>query len=179
MRSPGLGLLAAALSLAACAASPNYGAGSAGTSGGGSGGGGASGGGSGGAGSYTPPALKLSHPNPIVSRGAQVFSMPANGSRVVDGAYHNGGWSIPAASLPAWVAIKLGAGPTRLLVSWDDGGTYNYQDPAGTTVYGLPADYHFDVSADSTNGTDGPWTAAGDPTSSAPVPVTGNPVRTR
>ena len=30
------------------------------------------------------------------------------------------------------------AGPTRILVSWDDGGTYNYKDPAGTTVYGLP-----------------------------------------
>jgi hypothetical protein len=70
------------------------------------------------------------------------------------------------------VAIKLAPGPTRILVSWDDGGTYNYKDPAGTTVYGLAADYHFEASADSTNGVDGAWTAAGDP-------VTGNPVRTR
>jgi len=172
MRSPGLGW-AAVLSVAACAASPNYGAGSAGTSGGGTGGTG------GGGGSYTPPTLKLAHANPIVSRGAQVFSMPANGNRVVDGAYHNGGWSIPAASLPAWVAIKLAAGPTRLLVSWDDGGTYNYRDPAGTTVYGLPADYHFDVSADSTNGMDGNWITAADPVSGSPVTVSGNAVRTR
>jgi acyl-CoA thioesterase-1 len=92
----------------------------------------------------------------------------------VNGTYHNGGWNAgsPTAAAPAWVAIKLTAGPTRILVSWDDGGTYNYKDPAGTPVYGLAAGYHFEVSSDSTNGTDGTWTAAGDP-------VTGNHVRTR
>jgi len=83
------------------------------------------------------------------------------------------------ASQPGWVAIEIGAGPTRVLVSWDDGGTYNYQDPAGTTVYGLPADYHFDVSADSTNGNDGTWTAAVTPGTATPVTVTANAVRTR
>src|SRR4030095_13580199 len=55
---------------------------------------------------------------------------------------------------------------------WEDGGTYDYKDPPGTTVYGLPADYHFEVSADSTNGSDGTWTAAG-------TPVSGHGVRTR
>src|SRR5262245_45010044 len=150
MRSPGL-WWAAILSLAACAKDPNYGTGTAGTPGGGIGGAG------GGAGSYTPPALKVQHPNPIISHGAQVFSMPANGNAVVNGAYHNSGWSAgsPTSSAPAWVAIKLTPGPTRVLVSWDDGGTYNYRDAAGVTVYGLPADYHFEVSADSTNGSDG------------------------
>jgi lysophospholipase L1-like esterase len=171
MRSLGLGLAAAILSLAACAKDPESGGGTAGTSGGGIGGGGAAGAG-GGAGSYTPP-------NPIVSRGAQVFSMPANGNAVVNSAYHNGGWTVPKASLPAWVAIKLAAGPTGILISWDDGGTYDYQDPPGTTVYGLVADYHFDVSSDSTNGTDGTWTAAVSPGTSTPVAVTGNAVRTR
>jgi hypothetical protein len=167
MRSLGL-IFAAILPLAACAADPNYGTGAAGSSG-------AAGSGSGGsAGGYTPPTLKLSHPNPIISRGAQVFSMPANGNAVVNTAYHNGGWTIsnPATALPAWVAIKLAAGPTRILVSWDDGGTYDYKDPVSTTVYGLPADYHFEVSSDSTNGSDGTWTPAG-------APVTGNQVRTR
>ena len=43
-------------------------------------------------------------------------------------------------------------------MSWDDGGTYNYKTPPGTTVYGLPADYHFEVSSNSTNGVDGDWT---------------------
>jgi len=171
MRSLGLGI-AAILLFAACAKDPNYGTGTGGT---GDGGGGGTGGGS----SYTPPALKLSHPNPIVSRMAQVASTPGNGGQVVNGVYHNGGWSVPIASLPASVAIKVGAGPTRLLVSWDDGGTYNYQDPDGTTVYGFPADYHFEVSADSTNGTDGTWTAALDPKSGQSVGATGNVVRTR
>jgi lysophospholipase L1-like esterase len=152
--------------LAACAKDPDYGPGTGGSNGGGGTGGSA--------GSYTPPALNLSHSNVIISRGAQVFSAPAGGAVVVDGTYHNGGWNAgsPTTAAPAWVAIKLAPGPTRILVSWDDGGTYNYKDPAGTTVYGLAADYHFEVSADSTNGVDGAWTAAGDP-------VTGNHVRTR
>ncbi len=136
--------------------------------------GGGGGGAGGSAGGYMPPALKLSHPNPIISRNAQVFSLPAGGAAVVNGTYHNGGWNAgsPTAAAPAWVAIKLTAGPTRILVSWDDGGTYNYKDPAGTPVYGLAADYHFEVSSDSTNGMDGTWTTAG-------APVTGNHVRTR
>jgi len=155
MRSLGLVVASAALFLAACAKDPDYGTGNAG--------------------------LKLSHPNPIISRGSQVFSFPAGGAAVVNGAYHNGGWNAgkPTSAAPAWVAIKLAAGPTRILVSWDDGGTYNYQDPAGTTVYGLPADYHFDVSADSTNGNDGTWTAAVTPGTATPVTVTANAVRTR
>jgi len=161
MRSLGL-VFAAILPLAACAADPDRGGGGGGGGGGGSGGGGGGG------------TVKLSHPNPIVSRGAEVFSMPANGAAVVNGAYHNGGWTAgkPTEAAPAWVAIKLAAGPTRILVSWDDGGTYDYKDPATTTVYGLPADYHLEVSSDSTNGADGTWTAAG-------APVTGNQVRTR
>jgi lysophospholipase L1-like esterase len=166
-----LGFVCAGIvSLAACAKDPDYGTGNGGTGGGGGGGGAAAGSGGG----YTPPALKLSHPNPIISRNAQVFSFPAGGAAVVNGTYHNGGWNagVPTAAAPAWAAIKLMAGPTRILVSWDDGGTYDYKDPAGTPVYGLAADYHFEVSSDSTNGTDGTWAAAGDP-------VTGNHVRTR
>ena len=168
MRRLGLAF-AAIVPLAACAADPNYLTGAAGTGGGGGTGGGA--------GSYTPPALKLSHPNLIISRpaqGSQVFSSPANGSQAVNGQYHTGGWSAtaPTAAAPAWIAIKLETPRTRVLVSWDDGGTYNYKDPPGTTVYGFPADYHFDVSSNSTNGSDGDWTAAG-------PPVTGNVVRTR
>jgi len=176
MRSLAL-TFAAALLFAACAADPNYATGQ-----GGSGGGGGSGGTGGSGGGYMPPALKLSHPNPIISRGAaQVFSMPANGNAVVNAAYHNGGWPAgkPTTAAPSWVAIKLPSGPTRLLVSWDDGGTYNYQDPAGTTVYGLPADYHFEVATTTTNGTDGDWTMAVSPGTSDPVAVTGNAVRTR
>ena len=180
MRSLGL-VLAVILPLAACAKDPDYGAGTAGTSGsagtGGTGGGGAGTGGS--AGSYVPPALKLSHPNPIISRGAMTAASTAGSSAIVSAAsvvnsvYHCCGFNAgsPTAAAPAWIAIKLAAGPTRILVSWDDNGTYDYKNPA-MPVYGEPADYHFEVSANSTTGADGTWTPVG-------TPVTGNQVRTR
>src|SRR3954451_12672149 len=114
------------ISLGACAKDPDYGTGTGGTAGGG----GTGGWGAGGGGRYAPPALTLSHPNPIISRGAPVFSLPAGGAAVVTAPYHNGGSDAgsPTPAAPAWVAIKLTAGPTRILVSWDDGGTYNYKD---------------------------------------------------
>jgi len=144
------------VSLAACAADPDQGGGG-------------------------KPTGPISHPNPIISRNAQVFSMPANGNQVVNGLYHNGGWGAgkPTADMPSWVAIKLSGSPSRILASWDDGGTYNYQDTAGTTVYGLPADYHFEVATTTTDGTDGDWTMAVAPGGGGPVTVTGNAVRTR
>jgi acyl-CoA thioesterase-1 len=115
-----------------------------------------------------PPAL-ISHPNPIISLHKPV--VPASAAAVVDGNYHNGGWTTRVANLPASAAINVGAGPTRLLVQWDDGGTYNYKDAAGVVVYGLPMGYTLDVSGDSTNGTDGAWSTV--------VTVTDNAVRTR
>jgi len=115
-----------------------------------------------------PPPL-ISHPNPIISQGKTVF--PTSSALVNDGNYHNGGWTTRAANLPASAAINIGAGPTRLLVQWDDGGTYNYKDPAGTVVYGFPMGYTIDVSGDSTTGADGTWTSV--------VTVTDNAVRTR
>ena len=82
-------------------------------------------------------------PDRLARRG-QVFSMPGNGSagrRTASTTTAAGTRGKPTAAAPAWVAIKLTAAPTRVLVSWDDGGTYNYKTPTGTTVYGLPADY--------------------------------------
>src|SRR5262245_10081633 len=104
MRRPGFfAFFAAILSLSACAEDPvRETTGGAGTGGmGGMGGSGPS---------YTPPTLKLSHPNPIISRGAMVFASPAAGApAVVNGVYHVGGWNAgsPTAAAPAWVAIKL------------------------------------------------------------------------
>ena len=115
-----------------------------------------------------PPPL-IAHPNPIISRGKTVF--PAASAAVNNMTYHDGGWTTRVANLPASAAINVGAGPTRLLVQWDDGGTYNYKDPPGTTVYGLPLGYTIDVSGDSTTGGDGTWTSV--------VTVTDNAVRTR
>ena len=117
----------------------------------------------------TGPTALIARPNPIVSRGKTVF--PSTAAAVNNGSYHDGGWSTRVADLPASAAINIGAGPTKLLVQWDDGGTYNYKDPAGTTVYGLPMGYTIDVSGDSTTGADGTWTTL--------VSVTDNVVRSR
>ncbi|HLK92306.1 MAG TPA: GDSL-type esterase/lipase family protein [Polyangia bacterium] len=124
--------------------------------------------------------LAVTRPNPLVSRGAPAFASP-NGNAaalVTDGTYHAGGWNggNPTADNPSWVAIQLTPGPTRLLLSWDDGGTYDYDyytyiTPRPQTVYGLPTEYHIDVSADSTNGSDGTWKTV--------VPTVENQVRTR
>jgi acyl-CoA thioesterase I len=163
----GFAFFAVILAFSGCAKDPERGPGGGGTGGGL--------GGTGGSGPmYVPPALKLSHPNPIISRGAQVFSSPSGGAALVNGTYHGAGWNAgsPTAAAPAWVAIKLAAGPTRILVSWDDNGTYDYETAADKAVYGLPGDYSLHVSNNSTNGMDGDWTAAG-------TPVTGNKVRTR
>ena len=132
---------------------------------------------SGGGGMYVPPALTIARPNPIISRGKPVFSSPGNGAQVVDGGYHNGGWNAgaPTEAAPAWIAIKLDPGPTRILVSWDDGGTYDYQPLRGdpnVPSYGLPSAYRLEVASDSTNGVDGTWNPAG-------APVTDNRFRTR
>jgi acyl-CoA thioesterase-1 len=122
----------------------------------------------------------LTHASPIISRGVQTFSSSSGSSVVVDGHYHNGGWPAltPTVATPSWVALKLAAGPTRVLVSWDDGGTYDYNvyrevpaAGANRQVYGFPGDYQIATSADSTNGMDGTWTPA--------VTITGNSVRTR
>jgi acyl-CoA thioesterase-1 len=120
-----------------------------------------------------PATPALQHASPIISRGATVFSSPAGGAAVVDGSYHNGGWSAgnPTSDAPAWVALQLSRGPSRLLVVWDDGGTYNYQDPTTAMVYGLPRGYRIEVSSDSTNGSDGTWASR--------TEVTDNDARTR
>jgi acyl-CoA thioesterase-1 len=121
------------------------------------------------AGADSGPAPIITHPNPIISRHKPVI--PATAGFVNNATYHDGGWQTRVANLPASAAINIGAGPTRILVQWDDGGTYNYQDPVTSVVYGLPAAYTIDVSADSTDGVNGTWTS--------PVSVTGNAVRTR
>jgi acyl-CoA thioesterase-1 len=107
---------------------------------------------------------------PIVSRGNRVESSPGGGKVVVDGVYRTraswaGGHPTPAR--PSWVAIDVGAGPTRLLVSWASSGNHDYTD----RKYGAPVDYRIETSADSTTGSDGAWRTV--------VTVTGNPVRSR
>jgi lysophospholipase L1-like esterase len=102
--------------------------------------------------------------NPLVSRGKPVVGSSlvkfARPEAVVDGVYNafEGTWNAgtPTPSQPAWVAIDLGAGPRRVLVSWSSGGNYNYTD----TEYGAPGAYRIETSADSTDGRNGTWNVA-------------------
>jgi lysophospholipase L1-like esterase len=138
----------------------------------------AGGGGAGGRGNYAAPACvpsastmgKVTIASPVVSIGKPVMASAGvtNPARVVDGMYPHTGATIPATMLPGWIAIQVGAGPSRLLLAWSDSGYTDYN-----TVLGSPVDYQILVSGDSTNGSDGTWVDA------LGAPVTGNTVRNR
>jgi len=109
-------------------------------------------------------------PAPLLSRGKRVASSPKGGAVVVDGVYRtSASWAggHPTPAKPSWVAIDVGSGPTRLLVSWTSSGNHDYID----RKYGAPVDYRIETSADSTNGADGTWRTA--------LAISGNPVRSR
>jgi acyl-CoA thioesterase-1 len=115
------------------------------------------------------------NPNPIISLGKPTAGVTAvqfqNSAGVDDGIFGTfattwgAGYPTPAA--PAWVAINLGRGPTRLLLEWNAGGNYNYQE----TDFGGPGNYGIYTSSNSTTGADGTWTQV--------ASVTNNIYRTR
>jgi lysophospholipase L1-like esterase len=95
-------------------------------------------------------------PAPLLSRGKRVTTSGGDGAPLVDGIYRTGPkWSggQPTPAKPSWAAIEIGAGPTRLLLSWTSSGNHDYWDQ----FYGAPVDYRIEVSADSTDGRDGTW----------------------
>jgi lysophospholipase L1-like esterase len=108
-------------------------------------------------------------PAPIISRGRPVAASRPGASVLVDGVYRAGAWSggVPTEGAPAWAAIRIGPGPTRVLLSWTSSHNHDYRD----LFYGAPVDYRIETSADSTDGADGTWRTA--------VTVRGNPVRSR
>ena len=109
-------------------------------------------------------------PAPLVSRGAPVAASHPGAQALVDGIYRGGafwGGGFPTPQRPSWVALRLGGGYRRLLLSWTSSGNHAYED----VFHGAPADYRIETSADSTDGADGRWHTA--------VEVKGNAVRTR
>jgi lysophospholipase L1-like esterase len=109
-------------------------------------------------------------PAPLVSRGKRVASSPPGGEVVVDGVYRSGqAWAggFPTPDRPSWVAIRVGEGPRRILVSWTSSSNHDYFEQ----LYGAPVDYRIETSADSRDGRDGTWRTA--------ASVSGNPVRSR
>jgi lysophospholipase L1-like esterase len=100
-------------------------------------------------------------PAPLISRGKRVVTSSSDGAALVDGIYRTGpkwGGGKPSPASPAWAAIDIGKGPTRLLLSWTSSGNHDYWDQ----FYGAPVDYRIEVSADSTNGRDGSWRTVAD-----------------
>ncbi|HET7826947.1 MAG TPA: GDSL-type esterase/lipase family protein [Anaeromyxobacter sp.] len=109
-------------------------------------------------------------PAPLVSRGKRVASRPKGGEVVVDGVYRTSkAWSggKPSPRRPSWIAIEIGTGYSRLLLSWTSSGNHDYLD----RKYGAPVDYRIETSGDSTDGEDGTWRCVAD--------VTDNPARSR
>lgn len=120
-----------------------------------------------------PPALEgpegLLRPAPLVSRGCPVAASARGAEVLVDGLYRTDAWGggRPTPERPAWAAIRLPAGLTRVLVSW----TSSHNHDLFEQFYGAPRDYRLETSADSTDGADGRWRTV--------VTVAGNPARTR
>jgi len=108
-------------------------------------------------------------PAPIISRGKPVAASRSGASVLVDGVYRAGSWAggLPTEASPAWAAIRIGRGPTRVLLSFTSSHNHDYRD----LFYGAPVDYRIETSADSTDGANGTWRTA--------VTVRGNPVRSR
>lgn len=109
--------------------------------------------------------------NPIISRGKPTFTNAGSSCpAVVDGNY--GDWpawrpGLPSPGNPAWLAVNVGSGYSRLLLTWTSSYNYNYND----TRWGAFGDYLIQTSADSTNGSNGHWDTV--------AAVTGNGVRQR
>jgi hypothetical protein len=94
--------------------------------------------------------------NPLISRNKPRFGS-SGGSATIDAGRHTPGscWSVPAPSseAPAWLALQVGVGPKRVLLSWAASRAAYYDD----VRCGAPRVYRVESSADSSNGADGSW----------------------
>jgi acyl-CoA thioesterase-1 len=119
-----------------------------------------------------PPLAGLAgvlRPAPLVSRGCPVAASAPGARVLVDGTYRTEAWAggRPSAGRPAWVAVQLPPGLSRVLVSW----TSSHNHDLFEQFYGAPRDYRLEVSADSSDGADGTWRTV--------LTVKDNPARAR
>jgi hypothetical protein len=97
-------------------------------------------------------------PNPLLSVGRPIVGWSplrfAKIANLTDGDPRTA-WDAgrPLPHHPAWVAVDIGSGPARVLVSWSAGGSFNYEE----TDYGSPGAYRIETSTDSSDGADGTW----------------------
>ncbi len=121
----------------------------------------------------TATGPSLTNAGELISRGKPVHCANNDAgvggdSAIVNGHYGNWTfWRPGFSALPSWCAIHVGAGPTRLLMTWESDYSFDYISDHGQG----PQDYTISVSSDSTNGADGTWQTL--------VTVTGNHTRVR
>ncbi|MBX5458897.1 MAG: hypothetical protein IRZ31_18545 [Thermogemmatispora sp.] len=105
------------------------------------------------------PTPTQARASPLISAGKPVFCSanddgPGGPAALVDGHYGNWAfWHGTQRSLPAWCAIHVGSGPSRLLLVWASDYVFDYLSDNGSA----PRSYTLAVSANSTNGSDGSW----------------------
>jgi chitodextrinase len=109
-----------------------------------------------------PPPPPAASANPLVSRGLTSASSPGGSTpstAINDADYgsFSGTWIVPGTAQPAWVAIRVPAGPTKLLLSWVNDANFDWNLVAEPN-YGAPGDYTIALSTDSTDGSNGTWT---------------------
>ncbi len=121
------------------------------------------------------PNQRISINKPTAGYAAAAYQST---SMIDDGIFLTESWygGIVTPSSPAWLAINLGSGPTRVMLEWNAGANYNYADPITPTStpapdYGSPLAYYIYTSSNSTTGADGTWTLV--------ASVTNNTYRTR
>jgi hypothetical protein len=111
------------------------------------------------------------NPNPLISMGKPTFGYSPDAYQSTSGIFntYNSSWNAgyPTLANPAWIAIEIGQGPSRVMFQWNAGGNYDYVE----TDYGGPGNYALYTSSNSTTGADGTWTQV--------VSVTNNQYRTR
>lgn len=97
-------------------------------------------------------------PNPRISLGRTLQASPtSNASLLNDGKFGNA-WNYSAGS---WAAIQVGAGPSKVLVTWNESsGNWSDKIPStGACQSGVtyPTAYRILTSANSTDGSNGTW----------------------
>ncbi|HSQ66391.1 MAG TPA: GDSL-type esterase/lipase family protein [Polyangiaceae bacterium] len=114
--------------------------------------------------SPTPPTPDpFFAPSPLLSRGKTAVGrshVQFSDARYAFDDNSGTAWTAghPTPADPAWLAIDVGVGPTRVLVSWSASGSFDYEE----TTYGSPGSYRLETSADSTDGASGTWTTVVD-----------------
>jgi lysophospholipase L1-like esterase len=109
--------------------------------------------------------------NPLLSRGKSMPTSRGEVSYLTDNRFMGSAFNV---SDGAWIAIRVGPGPTRLFVNWNSPADYwSNRLTAASCPRSNPlvVDYEILRSSNSTNGSDGAWTVA--------ASVTGNYVTAR